>query len=179
MKLDVTRTIGFGALSRVTGARVDVNGFGFAAEARYGLGASESWTLGPLARISYADATLDSFAEAGAGSLDLAAGANDHSRVRVGLGAFARFAGVSGMLDLAAGYSNGDDEPTEIGLNLAGAPGTPFRVRSARGEGEGAFGQVGAAFALGGGWSVGGSVRGQFGADGRRVAGNVDIGWRF
>ena len=74
-------------------------------------------------------------------------------------------------------YQDGGGDPTEIGLGMAGAPGAPYRVRSAGGDG-GAPLTLAGTIGLGRGWSIGANLGGAIGAN-ERVAGSAVIGWRF
>jgi len=176
---DVARAMAIGSLARIASAQVDVESWAMGAEGRYGFALGGGWAIGPAARIVHADADLAGFTETGAGSLNLAGGANDDGRTRAGGGAFARWEGANGAVDLSLGYLAGGGAPTEIGLAMAGAPGSAYRVRSARGDGEGATFGLAGQVELGGGWSFGGSVNGALGPNERSLAGSATLGWRF
>ena len=177
---DVTRNIAFGTLARTASARVDVDSWALGGELRYGFALGGGWAVGPAARIVHAEADLGSVAETGATSLNLSGGdGNDDDRTRLGGGLFARWEGAQGSLDASVSWLRGGSAPTEIGLVMAGAPAVPYRVRSARGDGDAAAFTLAGALELGGGWSLGVNVEAAFGSRERGIQGNATLGWRF
>ena len=177
---DVVRNITVGTLSRVATARVDVEGWSLGAELRYGLPIGGGWAMGPQLRIAHARAQLGGFAETGADSLNLTGGSNnDDSRTRYGGGLFARWDGANGSIDAGAAYVRGGADPTEIGLVMAGASSTPYRVRAARGDGDTLQLNLAGQLNIGGGWSLGANLAGAYGSRERSLQGSATVGWRF
>lgn len=177
---EVIRDIAFGTLNRTATAKVDLDSWALGAEARYGFALGGGWSVGPSARIVHAEADLGAFAETGAMSLNLSGGSsNDEDRTRYGGGLFARWEGAQGSLDASASWLHGGGAPTELGLAMAGAPATPYRVRSARGDGDAAAITLAGALELGGGWSLGVNAEAAFGSRERNLQGNATLGWRF
>ena len=177
---DVVRGIAFGSIARTTTARVDVDGWALSGELRYGLEMGGGWSLGPAAWISHARAELGRFTETGANSLALSGGAgNDDHRTRYGGGLFARWEGTGGAIDATATYVGGGRAPTEVGLAMAGAPNTPYRVRSSHGDGHSVQLTLAGQVELGRGWSIGANVAGATGNNERTLQGNATLAWRF
>lgn len=177
---DVSRTVAIGALDRTATSRVDLSGWSLGAEARYGIAVGGDWAVGAQARIVHAEGKLGSFSESGAGSLDLSGGTgNDDRRTRYGAGGFLHWAGENGSFDAGLAWMTGKQDPTEIGLAMAGAPGSPYRVRAARGDGDAAQATLAASVGLGAGWTLGANALGAFGSREEQLQGSVTIGWRF
>jgi autotransporter-associated beta strand protein len=177
---EVTRGIAFGSLARVASAPVDVDAWALAGELRYGFRVGGGWSLGPALHVDHARAELGRFAEAGGASLALSGDTgNDDARTRYGGGVFARWDGANGSVDAAASYVGGDRDPTEVGLAMAGAPATPYRVRSAQGDGGAVRLSLAGRYALGGGWAVGANVEGAAGNSERSLQGSTTLSWRF
>ena len=177
---EVDRTILVGALNRSASTRVDLEAWSVGGELRYGLALGNGWAAGPQLLISHARAELGRFTETGADSLDITGGnGNDHSRTHYGGGLFARWEGTNGSLDATASYLRAGASPTEVILTMAGAPNTPYRVRSARGDGDtlqlGLAGQLD----IGRGWSIGANLQAAQGDRERNLQGSATIGWRF
>ncbi|HEY0103780.1 MAG TPA: autotransporter domain-containing protein, partial [Brevundimonas sp.] len=158
-KAEVARIVSAGSITRAASADLDVDSWAVAGELRYGFELGRSLAVGPFARASMAEGDLGSFSEAGAQSLNLSgSGSNHDGRTRYGGGLFGRWTGASGAIDATVAYVTGGDDPTEVGLVMTGAAGAPYRVRSARGDGEGVELGLGGRFDLGGGWSIGADV---------------------
>lgn len=176
----VTRVIAIPGLTpRTARSRVDAATTAIAGELRYGLPVGENWAVGAVARVSYADTRLGRFTETGADSLNLGAGANGDDRTRYGGGLFARWTGGRGSIDATAAYLGGGGSASEVGLAMAGAGATPYRVRAARGDGDGAAFTLAGRYDLGGGWAVGATIEGAYGRDERNLQGNATLRWRF
>jgi autotransporter-associated beta strand protein len=176
----VVRALTAGATSRGAASRIDADSWALAGEIRYGLDAGGGLAAGPLARIVTSHGQLGQFTETGAGSLNLSGGAgNDDQRALYGGGLFARWSGARGSVDLTALYATGGSDPTEVGLTLTGAAGTPFRVRAAQGQREGLNLSFAGRYELGGGWSIGGDASAFTGGDERHLTGSATINWRF
>jgi T5SS/PEP-CTERM-associated repeat protein/autotransporter-associated beta strand protein len=177
---DVSRTVAIGALNRTVTSRVDLSGWSLGAEARYGIAVGGDWAVGAQARIVHAEGKLGSFSESGAGSLDLSGGTgNDDRRTRYGAGGFLHWAGENGSFDAGLAWMTGKQDPAEIGLAMAGAPGSPYRVRAARGDGDAAQATLAASVELGGGWTLGANALGAFGSREEQLQGSVTVGWKF
>ncbi|HMJ06331.1 MAG TPA: hypothetical protein VK474_08775, partial [Chthoniobacterales bacterium] len=100
-------------------------------------------------------------------------------RTRYSGGLFARWDGTNGSIDAAASYVGAGRDPTEVGLAMAGAPATPYRVRSAQGDGGAVRLSLAGRYALGGGWAVGANVEGAAGNSERSLQGSTTLSWRF
>lgn len=176
----VRRTVAIGALSRETAADPDLDSWALAGEARFGFALGADAAIGPIARLSYAESSLDRFAEAGADSLDLTGLAgNGTDRTRLGGGVFARWTGETAGIELQTLYSRANNDPSEALLELAGAPNAGFHVRAARGSrdfaelGASAHVDVGSAVTL----AIGAGAL--LGADEQAISGNAEIRWAF
>ena len=62
---------------------------------------------------------------------------------------------------------------------MAGAPATPYRVRSAEGDGDTLQLTLAGQLDIGDGWTIGANVEGAIGSDERGLAGSATLGWRF
>jgi len=179
-RADVTRRIAFGSIARTANARADLATWALAGELRYGIGTGGGWSLGPAAQFGYARADLGRFTETGANSLALSGGrGNDDSRTRYGGGLFARWDGGNGSIDATASYIRGGGAPSEIGLFMAGAPNTPYRVRSAAGDAGGFKLDLAGHYALGRRWTVGANLEAVAGGDERYLQGSATLAWAF
>ena len=176
---DVTRQIGFAALSRTSRAMTKAETFAFAAEARYGVGLEGGISVGPIASLSYADTTLGRFAETGADALNLSARENSDSRLRYTTGIFARADFSNGSLDATVQYLGGERDDSEVTLNLAGASTTPFRVRAASGDRSAALLTLSADVDLDNRWSIAADLRAVAGNDERDIAASVTARFEF
>tara|TARA_R110001606_G_scaffold74168_9_gene171769 strand:- start:1319 stop:2380 length:1062 start_codon:yes stop_codon:yes gene_type:complete len=176
---NVRRRIAFGTLSRDARATVDMQTFALEGELRYGLPAGNGWALGPMTSFFYADADLGRFAETGANSLNLTSSGASDEVSRFGGGLFANWQGAHGSIDASAQYVDGHGNAAQIGMTLAGAPGTSFSVRSPQTGGSAGLFSLAGRYELGGGWSIGGDIRGLIGDEVQAVSGSATIGWRF
>jgi autotransporter-associated beta strand protein len=179
-KSDGARTIAIGALTRTADAHVDLHGWSLGAEARYGVAVGGDWSVGAQARIVHAEGQLGSFAESGAGSLNLTGGSgNDDQRTRYGGGGFLRWTGSNGALDAGVAWMTGKGDPAEVALAMAGAAGSAYRVRAARGDGDAVQATLAGSVDLGGGVTLGANALGSFGKREEQLQGSVTLGWRF
>lgn len=180
LEADVRRNIAFGTVSRSTRANVDVETFSLEGELRYGVALGDGgWAAGPVASVFFADGELGIFGEIGADSLNLTSRGSSDDLTRFGGGAFVNWQGDKGSLDMSAQYVDGHSNVSQVDLRLAGAPASAFPVRSPRTNGSAGLFSVAGRYDLGGGWSIGGDVRGLIGTDERGLAGSAVIGWRF
>ena len=144
------------------------------ADVRYGI-EYKKISLGPVVTLEHQTASLGAFAETGGASLGLSSTGGRQSWTRFGAGGFARLANGKGTIDASARLLwNGMDD-SRATLTLAGSPATPFQVRAAEGSKLTALFAVAGDYALGGGWSIGGDVRAQFGRTERAVSGSLSI----
>jgi outer membrane autotransporter protein len=177
---DVARSVTVNTVTRAATANVELHSWSVGGQARYGMAAGGGWALGPQLQITHVSANLARFTETGASSLNLSGGGgNDDDRTRYGGGLFARWDGAKGSIDASVAYLSGGADPTEIGLSMAGATATPYRVRSTGGDGDTVQLSLAGRLELGGGWAIGGNVGGATGSNERYVQGNATIGWKF
>ncbi len=176
-RANVDRRIAIGALPRTARARIDLDVVTVGAEARYGVAAGGNWTLGPLARFSYAGVDLGRFRETGADSLDLAGAGGGDSRTRIGIGGFLRHQSESGLIDASLAWVKGAGT-TEVDLALAGASRAVHSVRSAVASSGVEAGLAGSVW-LAPGWTFDLNARGRVGGAERVLQGNVALSWRF
>lgn len=175
---EVARAISFPAISRTARAKVDLDTTALAIEGRYGFGSGAGWSFGPVASASWTDADLGDIDESGADSLNLS-GSGSSDRTGYGGGAFVNWRGARGSIDASVQYVTGDDRRSEARLAFAGAAETPFRVRAAEASSGAALVKLSGDYDLGGGWSVGGDLRGVFNGEERSLAGAAAIRLRF
>ena len=176
---NVRREITVGTLSRTARAAVDLDGFTFGGELRYGLSLGGNWAAGPIVSAVSSEADLGKFAESGANSLDLAGRDASDSLSRYGGGAFLNWTGERGVIDASVQYVDAGSGVASAGLAFAGAPSAPFTVRSPRAGGEAALVGLAGRIDLGSNWSLGASVRALVGGASDDLHGAVTLGWRF
>ncbi|MGP1354043.1 MAG: autotransporter outer membrane beta-barrel domain-containing protein, partial [Parasphingopyxis sp.] len=178
-RADVTRRIRVNTLDRTARDSVDTDSLAIAGEARYGFGIGGDWAVGPLASIRHASSDLGSVDETGAGALNLDGGGADDEVTRFGGGVFVNWQGARGGLDISAQYVDGHSNVAQAGFALEGAPAAIFPVRSPRTDGAAALFSFSGRYELGGGWTVGGDVRGLVGGEENAISGSLRIGWEF
>ena len=179
IEADVTRGIRVNRLSRIAAGNVGVEVFTIAGDLRYGFDVGQGWSAGPMVSIHHGDADLGRFNETGANSLNLTGGGSSDDFTRYGGGLFANWQGTDGGIDASLQYIGGKDSLSELGVSLAGAPNANFRVRSPNINGSAAAYSVAGRYELGGGWSIGGNIRGLIGGDEKSVVGSAIVGWKF
>ncbi|MCL6251545.1 hypothetical protein M3P36_10910 [Altererythrobacter sp. KTW20L] len=159
LDLGVWRQVVLGAVNRMASSAVDLDSLSLAGELRYGFAVGGGWAAGPLGSVRHARVDLGSFAETGAGSLNLASSGGDDSVTRWGGGAFVNWQGERGNLDLSAQYVDGEDIVAQLGLSMAGAPGEDFTVRAPQAEGQALLLALAGGLELGGGWGLGANLQ--------------------
>ena len=165
VEYDVARQIVIDDLSRIANSSVDLDAYGFEAEARYGFDVGENWSVGPVASISYSDAEIGAFSETGAESLNLLSAGNDADRVWTGIGVFSNWQSESANIDVSARYLAGESQFSEATLAFEGNADQPFEVRSPRTNGEALSLDASGSIVLGEGWRIGASLNGVTGGD--------------
>lgn len=165
VEYDVARQIVIDDLSRIATSSVDLEAYGFEAEARYGFDVGENWSVGPVASISYSDAEVGAFSETGAESLNLLSAGNDADRVWTGIGVFSNWQSESANIDVSARYLAGESQFSEATLAFEGNADQPFEVRSPRTNGEALSLDASGSIVLGDGWRIGASLNGVTGGD--------------
>lgn len=175
---DITRAIAFAGVDRAADGRASVKGGAVTGELRYGVAASDAWSLGPTASVHYAHASIDDIRETGPAALALTGrGADD--RTRYGGGAFVNWQSGRSAIDLSAQYVGGNSDPANVGLAFAGSPANAFDIRAPRIRGSAALVNLGTRYDLGGGWSLAGDARATVARDQRSLSANATLGWRF
>ena len=176
---DVNRRIIVNTLDRTARDTVDTDSLALSGEARYGFGLGGNWAIGPLASIHHASSDLGRVVEIGAGALNLNGSGAEDEATRFGGGLFANWQSVRGAIDISAQYVDGHANIAQASFALEGAPGAFFPVRSPRTDGAAALFSLSGRYELGGGWTIGGDVRGLVGGEENAVSGSLRIGWEF
>lgn len=176
---EVVRGISFGTVARTATASVDVDATVIGAELRYGLPLGTSLAFGPLVSAGWSEVDLGGFDENGANSLDLSSDGSSDDWASYGVGGFVNLRSGRGSIDASVQYVHGGGRAVEAGLSLAGAPGTPFRVRAAEGGEDAALIRIGGRLEMGGGWSIGGNLRALTGGGESALSGAATISLRF
>ena len=177
-KADISRAIAFAGIGRGADGRADVEGTAVTGELRYGLAVAGGWSLGPVASVHYAHASIENIRETGSATLALS-GRGDDNRTRYGGGAFVTWQSGRSAIDLSTQYVGGDSTTSNVALTFAGAPATAFDIRSPRIRADAALVDLGTRYDFGGGWSMAGTARATIARDQRTVSGNATLAWRF
>ena len=129
-----SRSMAFGPLAREANAAVDLASTAITGQIRYGLG-SDRLAFGPSVTVEYADTSLGSYAEYGAGALNLTGTGASDGWTRLGGGAFVAFNSDRTNLQLDVQYLTGSEDDSSVFHSMDGSP-QIFEVRPARGNGD-------------------------------------------
>ncbi len=124
------------------------------------------------------DQALHNVGEVGQHDLRLCPFDSDGGVTRGNIGLFYNLQSAKGLVDFSARYAHGAGDPSEVGVGLAGSP-TEFRVRSAADAGDAMLLRLTGDYRLGGGWSVGGDLRGTISRNERSVARSATLKFNF
>jgi uncharacterized protein with beta-barrel porin domain len=140
-EMEFARNIRLGAITQTATSDYSANSFSGDLEVRYNIARDFNWShlqgsgvVAPFARLQAGLATADSFAETGAGALNLSGAARDWQTGSVALGValsgdFELRSGEIWRPNLSIAYERAvGDEHASADLSLAGSP-TPFSVR--------------------------------------------------
>ena len=175
---DAARTIRIGTLTRNSAAEVETSETTLAAEARYGVAGSGGWAFGPSVALEYARASIDGFAETGAGSLNVSSSGFGDSWLRYGAGGFAAWRGDRSLVVLDVRYAGMKADNSAASLRLAGSP-RAYTILPARAGEQGLALGGSASVELGGNLSLGGEAGAFFGDARSSFSGSAWLRWRF
>jgi fibronectin-binding autotransporter adhesin len=174
---DVTRAVTIASINRTAIAQTSSRVSAFSIEGRYGFSAG-NWAYGPVAMLSSGRATLVGFNETGVDSLNLSSGANRATNQLSSVGAFVNLQNDKGTFDLSVMYAKRDGNPTQVTVSLAGSP-TTFSQRAANQRGDAAVVRASGDYGLGGGWTLGGNLGGQFSGSDTSLSGSATLSLKF
>lgn len=171
------RTIRFGTIDRNTGADVDIGTTTLAADIRYGFG-GDKWSVGPVVGFDHAASRLGSFAENGAGALDLSSAGASDAWTHYNMGGFLSYRSDSARILFDARYEFGEADDSVTRLSLSGSPAV-HRNLAARGNSDGLALTVKAVLDLGSTWSMGSDLNASLAGEEGSLQGNAWLRFRF
>jgi fibronectin-binding autotransporter adhesin len=174
---NVTRAVTIASINRTANAQTSSRESGASIEGRYGFSAG-NWAYGPVAMLSSGRASLVGFNETGIDSLNLSSGPNRATNQLYSVGAFVNLQNDKGTFDLSVLYAKRDVNPTQVTVSLAGSP-TTFSQRAANQRGDAVIVRTSGDYGLGGGWTLGGHLGGQFSGSDTSLSGSTTLSLKF
>ncbi len=174
---EVKRTINVGALSRSASSDTDVATTALGLEMRYGLD-MDAWAFGPVASLNWSRSKLSSYAETGAGVLNVSSSGARDTWTQGAAGVFAHLGADEGYLDASIMYVPDSRDNSSVSMQLDGSP-QAFTALPARGSHSALQLSVNGEYSLTKEWMLGGQLNGRKGNAENSFVGHMRVTYLF